>query len=223
LKNSSSSIVPLARLSRLHGIPRRAEGAASEPVQNLKADLFHVGGELFRDAKDVFVSLRPFSFAERPAGKSSAGGLEHPLSDIRFERVSLAGPCKPHGGSWGRAAGVLLPFAESALPAIGCWVGLPREALPPLRGKEFYVCDVLDRQVVDEQGRDFGRVTGFADVAATLGGSVNFQARAPNGALYEFPAAWVTDVSDSTKIIVPEVGVWVDLDPHAEPDDREDS
>lgn len=201
VSSKSSKLIPLARLVRLHGIPKNG-------VQAFKADLFHSGGSVFQTVSPevVFISKHAHS-------KNISESAED------YAPWTLAGPLAPHGGKWGQAKGLLLRFDEAKAPPLGTVVAIPRESFPPPAPGEWYICDLLNASVYDGDGQLVGRVTAFADVAPTLGGSVNLVCRATAGDEFEFPIAWVKDVEttpDGMRLNVPDVDTWRSLDDDTE-------
>lgn len=194
--------IPLARLSRKHGFPK-------DRVLTLKADLFSPGGLIF-------------------SGRPLDSILISPKEGAPFVACPLAGPIAPLGGKWGQATGILLRFPEDQAPAIGSIVALPRDHFPKLGEKEFYVCDAIGAEIRDEHDARVGVVTGFEDVAPTLGGAVNLRAKDQRGKEFSFPSGWVEDNESDAEgklrlLRVPNVAEWMRVEEgDGERDDADD-
>ena len=73
---------------------------------------------------------------------------------------------RPHGAAWiAKLAGV--DDRDGAERLDGCFVGVPREALPKTRKDEYYWADLVGLAVVNEAGESLGLVDSLIEAGAS--------------------------------------------------------
>ena len=175
----------IARITRPHGAPR------PDQILKWKADLFHSGGAFLEGRSEIWIQ--------------KANTEDTPVL-LKLAEIS------PMGGKWGEANGIMFAPAEFlALIERDAHVCVPREWLPELDDDEFYVEDIMNFEVVDEDGKVWGRVIGCDDPSGESGASVNILVKGPRGE-FSFPAAWLETIDDEgERIEVPGVKEWAVL------------
>lgn len=125
----------------------------------VRPDLVCVGA--FAGAHGVRGMVKLRSFTEDPEAIAAYGPLFDEGGARRFE-VTLAG--RSGGLLLARMSGVEDRNAAEALKGLRLYV--PREALPPPEGDEFYVVDLIGLAVEGKDGKVFGKVLAVHDFGA---------------------------------------------------------
>ena len=167
----SEKIIPLARIVRTHGFPKLG-------VCTFKADLFSVGGDIFKNKNRIYLSAVAVSDLQS--------------TKVDWVEVELADKIAPHGGAFGQAKAILVKLARGEDELRGHLIGLRRDQFPLLE-KAFYVADLIGLRVADQNGKIVGTIKGFEDNFS--GGSlasVNLLVKTETGKEFAFPSQWIS-------------------------------
>jgi len=167
--------IDLGLIDSRHGFPR-------DGFCFFKIRLYAIGGALFQHRKDFFVK-----------------------NGNAYSAVTFTEPTKAHGGSFGKAKGILVQLPDRD-DWIGKTVALPRELLPATEN-EIYLCDLIGAEVMDEHGVGHGKIISCYEEK----GSFSVDVKMANGKKYSFPLQWAekTSLIPNEKITVSEVSEWI--------------
>lgn len=197
IKNPES-IIPLAKVARIHGLPKQG-------VCFFKCDLLHVGGQSFENLNSCYWS--------EDEGKS-------------WSQIDFLSPVKPLGGQLGKAKAIILALDQKWEEKLkkNQWIGIKRKDLPPIKVNEIYLWDLMDAFVVGSiEEKPKYKITGFYENL----GSLNLElSHLESKEKVDIPWAWVSlkdsqFSKDRDVICVPNLEAWTQIQ-EGENDERDD-